>query len=414
MHTVLLRHHRHWSPNRFVSNNFYYRPFTATSILKRQHFAIRSRRTFYEVVYCTESTSSNDRIVPDQSQEEITIDPGNHETPAALQSEPEAQDPTPEPPESPEVTWGSLIPKRVRDFWGDSKSAKLLKDCFGVLRRNLWTLMSLTALNSATRFLLVWTLYKIVCILAVNLFGIPATSIPQEMIPTSSSLGDPDVYQQVADITFLVFKPFDFVLRGVFIAAGLMACQDTIQKESEDSCKGKTGAFIRSLWNGFVASLVFFWKSLKRSKDYMFVYIVAGALTVFYQGLALLIVPLLYALRKLMNIQLALCANLFQEKQGKEAFKQSTEIVEPIRRYLYFPYLLLLLAPKLLGVVRDMVVKVFPDRLFAEVPEITWGLIACTTVTAFLMDRMADILPIVVFTSSSLESETMEKNTERS
>jgi len=52
--------------------------------------------------------------------------------------------------------------------------------------------MSLTALNSATRFLLVWTLYKTVCIFAVHLFGVPATSIPQEMIPTSSSLGDPD------------------------------------------------------------------------------------------------------------------------------------------------------------------------------------------------------------------------------
>lgn len=58
-----------------------------------------------------------------------------------------------------------------------------------------------------------------------------------------------------------------------------------------------------------------------------------------------------------------------------------------------------------------MVVKVFPDRLFADVPEITCGLIACTTVTAFLIDRMADILPIVVFNSPLLQSET-EKDVE--
>jgi len=38
-----------------------------------------------------------------------------------------------------------------------------------------------------------------------------------------------------------------------------------------------------------------------------------------------------------------------------------------------------------------MVVKVFPDRLFVDVPEITWGLIAITTVTAFLIDRRVQI-----------------------
>lgn len=90
------------------------------------------------------------------------------------------------------MTWGSLIPPRLKAFWVESGSAQILKECFGVLKRNLWTLMSLTALNSATRFLLVWTLYKTVCVIAVYLFGVPAGSIPQEMIPTSSSLGDPD------------------------------------------------------------------------------------------------------------------------------------------------------------------------------------------------------------------------------
>jgi len=119
------------------------------------------------------------------------------------------------------------------------------------------------------------------------------------------------VYQQVADITFLVFKPFDFVLKGIFIAAGLMTCHDSIQ-ESKDPGDSKKPGLIRSLWRSFMTSLIMLWKSLKQSKEYMFVYILAGALTAFYQGLALLLVPLLYALRRLMNVQLSLCATLFE------------------------------------------------------------------------------------------------------
>lgn len=119
------------------------------------------------------------------------------------------------------------------------------------------------------------------------------------------------VYQQVADITFLVFKPFDFVLKGIFIAAGLMACNDSIE-ESRNPGDSKNPGLIRSLWRSFMTSLIMLWKSLKQSKEYMVVYIIAGALTAFYQGLALLLVPLIYALRRLMNIQLALCATLFE------------------------------------------------------------------------------------------------------
>lgn len=115
----------------------------------------------------------------------------------------------------------------------------------------------------------------------------------------------------MADITFLVFKPFDFVLKGIFIAAGLMACNESIQESKNPEESKKTG-LIRSLWRSFMTSLVMLWKSLKQSKEYMVVYIMAGALTAFYQGLALLLVPLLYALRRLMNIQLSLCTTLFE------------------------------------------------------------------------------------------------------
>ena len=43
------------------------------------------------------------------------------------------------------------------------------------------------------------------------------------------------VYQQLADITFLLFKPFDFILRGIFIAAALLVCQDSLQMSTSSS-----------------------------------------------------------------------------------------------------------------------------------------------------------------------------------
>jgi len=128
------------------------------------------------------------------------------------------------------------------------------------------------------------------------------------------------------------------------------------------------------------------------------VYVIVGGMTAFYQGLCLLIVPILYALRKLMDIQLTLCVSLLHKTKWKTALSESASLVSPVRRHL--PYLLLLLMPKALGASRDFVVKVFPDRLFVDVPEITWGLIAATTVTAFLIDRMAEIFPIVIYSAT--------------
>lgn len=43
------------------------------------------------------------------------------------------------------------------------------------------------------------------------------------------------MYQQLADITFLIFKPFDFILKGVFIAAGLLVCWGNINDPQSNS-----------------------------------------------------------------------------------------------------------------------------------------------------------------------------------
>ena len=69
------------------------------------------------------------------------------------------------------MTWQSLIPERLREFWSESVSAQYLKECSRMLWRNVWTLMSLTALNSAARFVLVWTLYKTVCASGISVMG---------------------------------------------------------------------------------------------------------------------------------------------------------------------------------------------------------------------------------------------------
>ena len=79
------------------------------------------------------------------------------------------------------------------------------------------------------------------------------------------------------------------------------------------------------------------------------------------------------------------------------------------------------LTSRVLGFMRGWAVKAFPDRLFIDVPEITWGLIALTTAMAFLIDRshphfytqpssplqfafllcrMAEILPLVIYSST--------------
>lgn len=184
----------------------------------------------------------------------------------------------------------------------------------------------------------------------MHLFGVPAGSIPKEMIPSSGSSGDPNgeilafiasvrgivsaVYQQLADITFLVFKPFDFVLKGVFVAAAFLACwesTESIPSTGEGSLlfrkewicgidTPKRFKFVRDIFNGFVASLRSALTSLQKSPTYIVVYIVMGALTAFYQALCLLLIPITYAIRRLMNIQLAFALSLMKGWLGDQVF----------------------------------------------------------------------------------------------
>lgn len=42
---------------------------------------------------------------------------------------------------------------------------------------------------------------------------------------------------------------------------------------------------------------------------------------------------------------------------------------------------------RILSYIRDLGVKLLPDRFFIEVPELAWGLIVTSTVFAFLLDR---------------------------
>ena len=66
------------------------------------------------------------------------------------------------------------------------------------------------------------------------------------------------------------------------------------------------------MWSGFLESIRMSWTAVRRSPGYMLLYIIVGVMAVFYQGLCMLIIPFLYAIQKLMDIQLSLCVSLLQ------------------------------------------------------------------------------------------------------
>ncbi|CAD7697200.1 unnamed protein product [Ostreobium quekettii] len=319
--------------------------------------------------------------------------------------------------------WLRAIPKPVMAFWSDNPSMQLLHWSRAVLQKQFLPVVFLTLLNSATRFGLVWVLYQILALGAVHIFGVPPSMIPKALMPTAESPGDPGVYSRLADATFLLFKPLDFLLKGLFLAATLVLCREAAEAAVLDGhSQNGTGGPARLAASGTQPKEQKWWarvwsaghRGLGAIRNVApiavpvtAVHIVVGAFTALYQGCCLLLLPIVFAMRRLLNIQLALTAAVFEGETFKTALDRSKQLVEPLRPGLYLPFIFLFATPKILGMLRDLVIQTVPERLFAEVPELTWSLVAVLTVAAFLLDRMNEVLPVVVYTMAKrCEDET--------
>ncbi|GMH34168.1 hypothetical protein BSKO_02002 [Bryopsis sp. KO-2023] len=388
--------------------------FGATSRKRKPHRCVSGKDSAPGTSLGLDETTNLTEEVPNNNGEsnsaEARADSANGASPSTQEKEKEEVDAA--------AAWAAVIPERVRYQLAHNPSVAIVKRCGSLLKENLWSILSLTILNSAARFGLCWALYKTVSLVAVAFFGVPASSIPEEMLPAMGTEGDSAVYSQLADVTFLLFKPLDFLVKGLFLGAVLLACSDktVLGKEEDRPISTENGSevagtsegekpksrwgFVKEIWGGFCRAAVSLWLSIKSSPRLIVVHVIVGVLTAICQGLCLLIIPFLFAIRRLLNLQLALFSSVIDGLPGKAALLRSKELVEPIRPMLYLPYILLFVSPKFLGALRDYLLRVLPERLFTDVPELSWGLVVVISVTSFLIDRMHDILPVVVYAAA--------------
>lgn len=97
------------------------------------------------------------------------------------------------------------------------------------------------------------------------------------------------------------------LLLKIFFKTAIICTMLAMAQGSNGSTPEKSKfRFIKSLWKGICQALATLLQVMKSAPHLILVHIFAGALTAAYQGLCLLIIPFLFAIRRLLNIQLAL------------------------------------------------------------------------------------------------------------
>lgn len=113
------------------------------------------------------------------------------------------------------------------------------------------------------------------------------------------------------------------------------------------------------------------------------------------QGLCLAVLPLPWALPRLLDLQAAGAVAALEGAPGDLALKRSARLTKGRRGALAWPYVGLLTAGRLVAGLRALALAALPPRVVAGVPELALALWLVGLAGSVYVARLADVLPIV-------------------
>lgn len=112
------------------------------------------------------------------------------------------------------------------------------------------------------------------------------------------------------------------------------------------------------------------------------------------QAASLAVVPVFWTFPRLLGIQLALPAAVVGGARGSKALEESRALMAGFKSSYAWPFVWLIVAGRLLEVVREVVLLSMPNRWWTDVPEVPLVATAAFFAARVLLLRVQDLLPL--------------------
>lgn len=115
------------------------------------------------------------------------------------------------------------------------------------------------------------------------------------------------------------------------------------------------------------------------------------------QVASLLLFTLPWTLPRLLDLQAANPVAVLEGREGWQAITRSKEVIQPLRAAVALPFLGLIVVSRILEPLKGQVLAALPMRYYRELPEIPIALYISFSVASVIINRMHDLLPVVVY-----------------
>jgi hypothetical protein len=115
------------------------------------------------------------------------------------------------------------------------------------------------------------------------------------------------------------------------------------------------------------------------------------------QAACLAVVPVFWAFPRLLGIQLALPAAVLGGARGKQALEVSRNLMAGFRSTYAWPFVWLIVAARLVDLVRELVLVSIPVRWWTDVIEVPLAGTALFAVARLLLLRVQDLVPLAAY-----------------
>ncbi|EFJ43781.1 hypothetical protein VOLCADRAFT_96154 [Volvox carteri f. nagariensis] len=115
------------------------------------------------------------------------------------------------------------------------------------------------------------------------------------------------------------------------------------------------------------------------------------------QGLCLLVLPAVWALPRLMRIQLALPAAVLEGQAGRDALNRSSSLMTSSLAAYGMPFAAVLAAGRLLEYIQGVVLVLIPPRWWREVVEVPLLIAGAFLLLKAAVHRLQDLLPLAAY-----------------
>jgi hypothetical protein len=122
------------------------------------------------------------------------------------------------------------------------------------------------------------------------------------------------------------------------------------------------------------------------------------------QAACLAVLPTFWAFPRLLGVQLSLPAAVLGGAQGNEALQRSRQLMDGFRSSYAWPYAWLIVAGRMLELVRELVLVSMPVRWWTDVIEVPLVATAVFAAARVLLLRLQDLLPLVAYMQRSAQA----------